>query len=124
MESIKFGGSKEGKTVTFTESAAAKLRHVMKEQGKSDYGIRIVMAGGGCSGPSYQMGLENKKGSEDKVIESDGFKVYLDPVSYMNVSNMTVDYIKNEMEEGFSINNGEEESGGSCGCGSGGGCCG
>ena len=126
MEKIKFVG-KEEKAVVFTESAVLKLKQVIKEKGKKDYGIRIIMDGGGCSGHSYQMGLENKKQDDDKIIESNGLKVYMDPMSYMNINKMKVDYIKTENEEGFSIDNGEEKSEGSCGsggCGSGGGCCG
>ncbi|MBT3464091.1 iron-sulfur cluster assembly accessory protein [archaeon] len=98
---------KDSKTVKFSKLALKKIKEVLKDQGKEVHGIRIVI-GGGCCGPSFQMGLEKEKQSEDKVVVTEGINVYFDPMTYMNLNGMDVDYIANDIEEGFKITNGPE----------------
>ena len=64
--------------VTMTETAAKKVCELRLEEGKPEWGLRIRMVGGGCSGMSYELGWEDQPAADDDVAESQGIKVYID----------------------------------------------
>ncbi len=103
--------------ITLTESAAAKVKTLFSEKGPSDtLGLRVRVVGGGCSGLSYDLALETEARPDDKVFESQGVKIYLDPKSALFVSGTEIDFQKTLMGEGFAFRNPNAK--GSCGCGS------
>src|SRR5262249_33748715 len=68
--------------VTMTDTAAKKVSDLRLEEGKPEWGLRIRVVGGGCSGMSYELGWEDQETSGDNVIEAaHGIKVYIDPQS-------------------------------------------
>ena len=67
--------------VTLTETAAKKVETLRLEEGKPEWGLRLRVVGGGCSGFSYELGWEEAEQEGDQVIESAGVKVYVDPNS-------------------------------------------
>ena len=85
------------------------------EEGKPEWGLRLRVVGGGCSGFSYELGWEDAVQEGDEVIESAGVKVYVDPNSVQYVGGAQIDYVDSLYGSGFSINN--PNSKGSCGCG-------
>ena len=101
--------------VTLTETAAKKVETLRLEEGKPEWGLRLRVVGGGCSGFSYELGWEDAVQEGDEVIESAGVKVYVDPNSVQYVSGAQIDYVDSLYGSGFSINN--PNSKGSCGCG-------
>ena len=64
--------------VTMTETAAKKVSELRLEEGKPEWGLRIRVVGGGCSGMSYELGWEDQQASDDDITESQGIKVYID----------------------------------------------
>ena len=103
--------------VTLTEAAAKKVSDLRLEEGKPEWGLRIRLVGGGCSGMSYELGWEDQSSEEDNVVESHGVKVYVDRRSAPYVAGSEIDYVDNNMlGAGFAINNPNVKS--SCGCGS------
>jgi len=42
--------------LTLTETAAKKISDLRLEEGKPEWGLRIRVVGGGCSGMSYELG--------------------------------------------------------------------
>jgi iron-sulfur cluster assembly accessory protein len=100
--------------ITITESAASKIKELMP-QGDADYGLRMRVVGGGCSGLQYQMGLEEEPGSTDKVFTSNGIKVFVDMKSALYLAGAEVDYLNGLMESGFKITNPNAKT--TCGCG-------
>lgn len=103
--------------VTLTEAAAKKVADLRLEEGKPEWGLRIRLVGGGCSGMSYELGWEDQTSDEDNVVESHGVKVYVDRRSAPYVAGSEIDYVDNNMlGAGFAINNPNVKS--SCGCGS------
>jgi iron-sulfur cluster insertion protein len=108
---------KEARMVTLTEAAAKKVADLRLEEGKPEWGLRIRLVGGGCSGMSYELGWEDQGSDEDNVIESNGVKVYVDRRSAPYIAGSEIDYVDNNMlGAGFAINNPNVKS--SCGCGS------
>ena len=44
--------------VTVSESAAGKIKELLGREGRPDYGLRMKVVGGGCSGLQYEMDFE------------------------------------------------------------------
>lgn len=102
--------------VTLTETAARKIAELRMEEGKPDWGLRIRLVGGGCSGMSYELGWEDQEAAGDTVVESHGIKVFVDQHSAPFLAGSEIDYVDNQMlGAGFAINNPNVKS--SCGCG-------
>ncbi len=103
-------------TVYLTDAAATMVRDLLTQKNVPDYGLRVFVAGGGCSGLSYGMALEPEARPYDNVIEHEGVKIFIDPTSMMYLSQATIDYEDSLMGGGFRIENPNAVS--SCGCGS------
>ena len=103
--------------VTITEMAAKKVSDLRLEEGKPEWGLRIRVVGGGCSGMSYELGWEDDQAIGDNVIEaSDGIRVFIDQHSAPYLSGAEIDFVDNNMMgAGFAIKNPNVKS--SCGCG-------
>jgi len=101
--------------VTLTETAAKKVETLRLEEGKPEWGLRLRVVGGGCSGFSYELGWEDAAQEGDQVVEAGSVKVYVDPNSVQYVGGAEIDYVDSLYGSGFSINN--PNSKGSCGCG-------
>ncbi len=103
-------------TIQITDAAVAVVRDLLVQKQVPDHGLRVFVAGGGCSGMQYGMALEAEPRPYDHVIEKDGIKVFVDPTSMMYLSSATVDYEDSIMGGGFKIDNPNAAS--ACGCGS------
>jgi iron-sulfur cluster assembly protein len=102
-------------TISLTTGAANMIRNLLTQKNVPDYGLRVFVSGGGCSGMQYGMALEGEPRPYDHVIEHEGIKVFVDPTSMMYLSGATIDYVDSLMGGGFSIDNPNAVS--SCGCG-------
>ncbi len=103
--------------ITLTERAATELKDLITSQAKPLAALRVWVAGGGCSGLSYGMALDDgQPEAEDNVFEQDGIKVYVDPLSLNYMDGAQVDYVDDVLGGGFKIENPNATS--SCGCGS------
>ena len=67
--------------ITVTESAAGKIRELLAEEGKLESGLRVFVQGGGCSGFQYGLMIEEGGGVGDQLFESNGVRLFVDPVS-------------------------------------------
>ncbi len=101
--------------ITLTTQAVQQVKNLLTQQGKSDYGLRVGISGGGCAGLSYQFSFDEKPTTDDKVIEQDGVKVFVDKKSYLFLNGMEIDYHSDLMSSGFKFNNPNAKS--ECGCG-------
>lgn len=102
--------------ITLTERAAIELKDLIKSQEKDSAALRVWVAGGGCSGLSYGMALDdNEPEGEDQIFEHDGIRIYVDPISLNYMNGSSVDYVDDVLGGGFKIENPNATS--SCGCG-------
>src|SRR5689334_6416415 len=127
--------------VKLSDKAAAEIKTIMDQNGGAFQGIRVFVAGGGCSGLQYGMQIADEPAtSDDLVFDSDGVKVIVDLGSHQYLDGASIDFDDTLQGGGFKINNpnaakscgcgssfateegaeGSEASGGGCGCGSGG----
>jgi iron-sulfur cluster assembly accessory protein len=104
----------ETTTVTMTASAADKVRELLSQENDPGLGLRVFVAGGGCSGLQYGMTLDEEQ-EGDTSIQMDGFKVLVDEMSFGYIVGSEVDYVDSLMGAGFTVNNPNAVS--SCGCG-------
>jgi iron-sulfur cluster assembly accessory protein len=100
--------------VTMTPSAALKVRELLDQESEANLGLRIFVAGGGCSGMQYGMTLDEVQ-EGDAVMELDGIRVLVDEMSAGYISGSEVDYVDSLMGAGFTVNNPNAVS--TCGCG-------
>ena len=102
--------------LTLSETAAKKISELRIEEGKPEWGLRVRLVGGGCSGMSYELGWEDQESAGDQVIEQHGIKLYVDPHSAPYLQGSEIDFVANDMMgAGFAIKNPNVKS--SCGCG-------
>jgi iron-sulfur cluster assembly protein len=101
--------------VELTPLAAEKLLAIMKDKELTNHGLRVFIAGGGCSGFQYGMAFENQIEEGDFVFESKGVRLYVDPASAMYLEGANVDYVDSLMGGGFRIENPNAVS--TCSCG-------
>lgn len=101
--------------IIVTESAANTVKNLLISKDVPDYGLRVFVSGGGCSGLQYGMALEAEPKPYDHIIEKPGYKIFIDPTSMMYMDGCTIDYVDAIMGGGFKIDNPNAVS--SCGCG-------
>ena len=101
--------------ITVTEAAAAKIRELLSEEGKAESGLRVFVQGGGCSGFQYGLMIEEGGGVGDQLFESNGVRLYVDPVSISYLKGAEVDFVDTITGGGFTIKNPNATS--TCGCG-------
>ena len=102
--------------ITLTEKALAEARNIMQEKNvPAEYGLRVGVQGGGCSGLSYLLGFDKKKDA-DELYEMDGVKIIMDKKHGMYVMGMQIDFQDGLNARGFIFVNPNAKS--TCGCGS------
>ena len=100
--------------VTMTPAAAEKVRELLEAESDTSLGLRIFVAGGGCSGMQYGMTLDETQ-EGDVALELQGIRVLVDEMSAGYISGSEVDYVDSLMGAGFTVNNPMAVS--TCGCG-------
>jgi iron-sulfur cluster assembly accessory protein len=102
--------------INVTTMAASKINELLSEEGKAGSGLRVFVQGGGCSGFQYGLMIEeNGGGVGDQVYESNGVKLFVDPVSISYLKGAEVDFVDTVTGGGFTIKNPNATS--TCGCG-------
>ena len=101
--------------VTVTETAAEKVKELLGKEGHPEFGIRMMVVGGGCSGLQYRLAFDTAPRENDRVIESHGIRVFVDLKSALYLAGSELDYAEGLMGAGFKIKNPNATS--TCGCG-------
>ena len=105
--------------INLTENAADVIREMIVDRELEGYGLRVFVAGGGCSGFQYGMSLDKDLIDGDTELELHGVKLIIDDASIQYLAGATVDYITTPQGSGFQIDNPNPLPASSCGCGSG-----
>jgi iron-sulfur cluster assembly accessory protein len=101
--------------VKLTANAAKKVSTLLTKQGRANGVLRVAVVGGGCSGLSYKMDLQDGPANRDILVESGGVRVVVDPKSALYVTGSELDYVDALQDGGFKVKNPNAAT--SCSCG-------
>ena len=101
--------------IILTPNAAKRVAWIASRQSKEPV-LRLAVDGGGCAGFTYSFALADGIEDDDRVAETDGVKLVVDPVSLDLVRGSAVDFVEDLGGAAFRVTNPNAASG--CGCGS------
>jgi iron-sulfur cluster assembly protein len=101
--------------ISLTDAAQNKIQKLVAAKGYA--GIRIGVKTTGCSGLAYVLEYVDKYTADDTMINyaHNNFVVLVDKKSAVYLDGMTVDYVREGLNEGFRFSNPNERD--RCGCG-------
>jgi iron-sulfur cluster assembly protein len=103
-------------TIAVTDKAAEKLKLFARKTGlEDDFGVKVGVKGGGCSGLLYTLSIEKDAGPDDKVVDNNNVKVFIDKKSYIFLAGTELDFSDGLNGKGFVFQNPNATK--SCGCG-------
>ena len=102
--------------ITVTDTAKQKIKQLLSNRGKG-VGIRLGVKTTGCSGLAYTLEYVDHYTDEPGVTNfaQPEFVVLVDAKSLVYLNGLTVDWVKNGLNEGFDFINPNEKD--RCGCG-------
>lgn len=102
--------------LTLTASAVKQVKFLIAKKNNAELGLRVGVKGGGCSGLSYSMTLDENTTERDITYRVEGVRIIVDRKSASFLAGTTLDYtIKNLLEGGWQWSNPNAQR--SCGCG-------
>ena len=110
FETIPIGvtGADENDNVRITFKALSEVKKIKAQNAiPEEYGLRLGVKGGGCSGMSYTLGFDATSKDLDRIY---------DPKSLFYLMGVTLDYSDGLNGRGFTFNNPNASK--TCGCGS------
>jgi iron-sulfur cluster assembly protein len=100
--------------IKLTDTAKNRFLEQIKQRGNG-LGIRLGIAKTGCNGYSYKIEFADEWKSNDMLSIHDDLYVWITKDAYPYINGMTVDYIKQGLNEKFEFVNPNESA--RCGCG-------
>ena len=100
--------------VALSAAAAGKINAITASE-PAGAGLRVAVEGGGCSGFQYRFDLVTETAPDDVLVERDGARVVVDPVSLGFVAGAGLDFVADLIGAQFKLNNPNVTA--SCGCG-------
>lgn len=100
----------------FSEAAANKVKELIEDEGNDALMLRVFISGGGCSGFQYGFTFDEEIGDGDTIVENEGVKLLVDPMSFQYLSGAEIDYSEGMEGAQFVIRNPNAQT--TCGCGS------
>ncbi len=101
--------------IRLTANAAARVASLLAKENRPNGVLRVAVVGGGCSGLTYKMDLQDGPADRDILVESRGVRVVVDPKSALYVTGSELDFVDALMNGGFKIKNPNAAS--TCSCG-------
>ncbi|MBZ1350436.1 iron-sulfur cluster insertion protein ErpA [Alcaligenaceae bacterium LF4-65] len=102
--------------ILFTDSAAAKVKDLLIEEGNANLKLRVFVQGGGCSGFQYGFTFDEDVNEDDTTLEKNGVSLLVDPMSFQYLVGAEIDYKEDIEGSQFVIRNPNATT--TCGCGS------
>ena len=102
--------------ITVTDTAAKKIKQQLTKRGRG-IGIRLGVKTTGCSGLAYVLEFVDSYEAEVGVTNyaQTDFALLVDAKSEVYLKGLTVDWVRNGLNEGFEFQNPNERD--KCGCG-------
>ena len=101
--------------ISLTETANKKIQQLLKKRGGA--GIRLGVKTTGCSGLAYVLEYIDTYTDDKNIINyaQPNFVIIVDKKHEVYLSGMTIDYVRQGLNEGFEFLNPNERD--RCGCG-------
>jgi iron-sulfur cluster assembly protein len=102
--------------ISVTEKAKKEILRIMQSNNiPENYGLRVGVKGGGCSGLTYTLNFDEHNKEGDTLIESDNVRLFVDGKSLFYLMGTELDFSDGLNGKGFIFNNPNAVK--SCGCG-------
>ncbi len=102
--------------ITITEKARNEIFRIMQSNNiPENYGLRVGVKGGGCSGLTYTLNFDENYKDGDTIIESENVKLFIDGKSLFYLLGTQLDFSDGLNGKGFLFNNPNASK--TCGCG-------
>ncbi len=100
--------------MTLTENAAKHVRQFIDAKDDAT-ALRVSIKTTGCSGYAYVVDTTDQINENDQTFESLGIQIVVEESNLEFLKGTELDYVKEEMKEGFKFNNPNVAE--TCGCG-------
>jgi iron-sulfur cluster insertion protein len=101
-------------SITLSERAVRRIAEILKvEEARTLF--RVSVEGGGCSGFQYRFDIVSERAADDLLVERDGARVVVDPVSLGFLQGAELDFVDDLIGAQFKLNNPNVTA--ACGCG-------
>jgi iron-sulfur cluster assembly protein len=102
--------------ITVTEKAKKEILRIMQSNNiPENFGLRVGVKGGGCSGFTYTLNFVENNKDGDTIIESENVKLFVDGKSLFYLMGTQLDFSDGLNGRGFLFNNPNATK--TCGCG-------
>jgi len=102
--------------ITVTEKAREEITRIKESNSiPENFGLRVGVKGGGCSGMTYTLTFDENNKEGDTIIESENVKLFVDGKSLFYLMGTELDFSDGLNGKGFIFNNPNAAK--TCGCG-------
>ena len=102
--------------MTVSETAVKRIGEIREKEGKTEnYGVRVAVNGGGCSGLSYTMDFADDAQTGDYIVDDKGVKIFIEKKSLLYLLGTELDFSDGLNGKGFYFNNPNASR--TCACG-------
>lgn len=102
--------------IKLTDRATQEVKEIISSQNlPAGTALRVAVAGGGCSGFSYNLSFDAARNDGDEVIDLGGVEVVCDKKSFVYLDGTEVDFQDGLNGRGFTFGNPNAST--TCGCG-------
>jgi len=101
--------------IQLSQNAKVAVERLVIERKNPGAFLRIGVKGGGCSGMTYDVRLDDQQSELDRMFDLNGVKVVCDSKSFIYLDGMTIDFSNELVGGGFRFVN--PNASGTCGCG-------
>jgi iron-sulfur cluster insertion protein len=101
-------------SITLSERATRRIAEILKAEAAPAL-FRVSVEGGGCSGFQYRFDLVTETTPDDLLVERDGARVVVDPISLGFLQGAELDFVDDLIGTQFKLNNPNVTA--ACGCG-------
>lgn len=100
--------------LTLSDRAVTRIAQILAKEPAGSM-LRVAVNGGGCSGFQYGFDIVAEQNPDDIIVERDGVRVLVDPVSFDFLKGSEIDFANELIGSAFRIRNPNATA--SCGCG-------
>ena len=103
--------------IKVSDTAKKKIIDLMKDDGfdaAKDY-VRVGVKSGGCSGLSYDLKFDKRKGEDDKIFVDNDITIAVEKKSFLYLAGTILEFSGGLNGKGFVFNNPNANR--TCGCG-------